>query len=162
MPKVNTKKRPAAAPRKSAPRARRTPQRDALEALLEGNTSHPSAERLHAALRRRFPGLSLATVYNNLQKLVSLGRLAELRFDPERSRFDPDPGVHAHMFCLACGSVRDIRRPAPRPPEPRRCGGFRTVRSETVFRGYCRPCAAKSSKSSKRRTKPCTKKKKDR
>jgi Fur family peroxide stress response transcriptional regulator len=152
----------APAAKKASAQPRRTPQRDALEALLEGNTSHPSAERLHAALKRRFPGLSLATVYNNLQKLVSLGRLAELRFDPERSRFDPDLGVHAHMFCLACGAVYDIRRPAPRPPEPRSCGGFRTVHSETVFRGYCRPCAAKSSKSSKRRTRPCAKKKKKR
>lgn len=148
-----------------APAARRTPQRDALEALLEGNRSHPSAERLHASLRRRFPGLSLATVYNNLQKLVALGRLAELRFDPERSRFDPDLGVHAHMFCLSCGAVFDLRRPAPRPPEPRSCGGFRTVHSETVFRGYCRPCAArtaKKSKPSKRRTIQCAKKKKKR
>jgi Fur family peroxide stress response transcriptional regulator len=153
----------ATAPEKAP--ARRTPQRDALEALLEGNRSHPSAERLHAALKRRFPGLSLATVYNNLRKLVALGRLAELRFDPERLRFDPDLAAHAHMFCLACGSVFDIRRPAPRPPEPRGCGGFRTIHSETVFRGYCRRCAAKagkSPKSSRRRTRPCAKKKKKR
>ncbi|MDT8286935.1 MAG: transcriptional repressor [Elusimicrobiales bacterium] len=144
---------------------RRTPQRDALEALLEGNRSHPSAEQLHARLKRRFPGLSLATVYNNLQKLVALGRLAELRFDPERLRFDPGLDAHAHLFCLSCGAVFDIKRRAPRPPEPRACGGFRTVGSETVFRGRCRRCAAKaakSSKPSKRRTKPCAKKKKKR
>ncbi|KAF0126298.1 MAG: Fur family transcriptional regulator peroxide stress response regulator [Elusimicrobia bacterium] len=159
------KSRPKPAIPAKAHAARRTPQRDALEALLEGNRSHPSAERLHAALRRRFPGLSLATVYNNLQKLVALGRLAELRFDPERLRFDPDLGVHAHLFCLSCGEVADIKRPAPRPPEPRSCGGFRTVHSETVFRGCCRRCAAKKSQTSKasgRRTKPCAKKKKKR
>ncbi|HOI41678.1 MAG TPA: transcriptional repressor [Elusimicrobiales bacterium] len=136
---------------------RNTPQRAALARLLAGNRSHPSAEALHKKLRRNFPGLSLATVYSNLRGLVAAGELAELTFDRDRQHFDPDLSVHGHMFCMDCGRIFDVRCSAPRAA--RAPGGFKALRTETVFRGYCRRCAAKASK---RRTSSCTKKRKKR
>jgi len=149
MKKVNT----AGKDRKE----RNTPQRAALARLLAGNRSHPSAEALHKKLRRNFPGLSLATVYNNLRGLVAAGELAELTFDRDRQHFDPDLSPHGHMFCMDCGEVFDVRCSAPRAAKTP--GGFKVLRAETVFRGYCRRCAAKASK---RRTRSCAKKRKKR
>ncbi len=149
MKKVNT----AGKDRKE----RNTPQRAALARLLAGNRSHPSAEALHKKLRRNFPGLSLATVYNNLRGLVAAGELAELTFDRDRQHFDPDLSAHAHLFCLDCGRVLDVRCSAPRAAGIPR--GFEVLKAETVFRGYCRRCAAKASK---RRRNSCTKKRKKR
>ena len=51
-----------------------TPQRRAVIGALEGEHVHLSAEQVHAAARRAVPEVSLATVYNTLNELVSHGR----------------------------------------------------------------------------------------
>ena len=46
-----------------------TPQRLAILNYLEGNKEHPSAEDVYKAVSRKFPTMSLATVYNTLESL---------------------------------------------------------------------------------------------
>ncbi|MBI5598388.1 MAG: transcriptional repressor, partial [Deltaproteobacteria bacterium] len=41
-----------------------TPQRLAILEYLEGNTSHPTAEDIYRAIKRKHPTVSFATVYN--------------------------------------------------------------------------------------------------
>ena len=123
--------------------ARLTPQRAEILRALAGNRSHPSAEDIHRRIARKFPGLSLATVYNNLQAMLSQGELAEIRIDPERRRFDPGVHPHDHFRCERCGLIVDFRTScAPAAPKglPK---GFK-VKSGTVnFSGLCPGCARK-------------------
>jgi Fur family peroxide stress response transcriptional regulator len=53
---------------------KRTPQRLAILAYLEGNTSHPSAEEIFHAVGGKDQTLSFATVYNTLNALSRQGR----------------------------------------------------------------------------------------
>jgi len=85
-----------------------TPQRLAIFEALEGNTSHPSAEQLFIALRKKHPTISFTTVYNTLQTLKDLGEIRELAIDPERRRYDPDLSSHHHAICSECGAIFDV------------------------------------------------------
>ena len=126
-------------PRKPSADFRMTPQRAELLRALEGNKSHPSAEQLHRRLKKKFPGVSFATVYNTLQSLLAIGELAEIRIDRSRSRFDPCTDGHAHLLCLECGAIADL--PLPCPPAPAGAHrGFRVLRCNVEFYGVCPAC----------------------
>ncbi|MDI6711525.1 MAG: transcriptional repressor [Bacillota bacterium] len=125
---------------------RATPQRLAILALLEGNTSHPSAEEIYAQLKPRFPSLSLATVYNTLEALARGGVLQEIDIDPERRRFDPNPAPHCHFRCLRCGRVFDWPGVPPETPRPEDAAGFLIQRASVHLYGLCPDCAPPGNK----------------
>lgn len=148
--------KPAAAPDRPF---RMTPQRAAILRLLDGNRQHPSAEDIYGRIKRKFPGMSFATVYNTLQSLLSAGELAELRIDSKRSRFDPGLKPHSHLMCVDCGAIFDS--PLRRPPAPAgKPAGFRVLRCNVEFYGRCRDCGSKAPAAGSKRSLPCAKKKK--
>jgi Fur family peroxide stress response transcriptional regulator len=85
-----------------------TPQRLAILELLEGNTSHPTAESIYRELKPQFPSLSLATVYNTLEILASGGELQEVRIAGDRRHFDPNTIPHCHLLCSSCDTIYDL------------------------------------------------------
>jgi Fur family peroxide stress response transcriptional regulator len=85
-----------------------TPQRMAILKYLEGNTSHPTAEDIFRNLKKKYPTVSFATVYNTVQALTEMGELLEITIDPERKHFDPNPMPHHHIMCTGCGKISDI------------------------------------------------------
>jgi Fur family peroxide stress response transcriptional regulator len=86
-----------------------TPQRMAIFDYLDGNKDHPSAEEIYKAVSKKFPTMSLATVYNTLGALKDKGGVRELTIDPAKKRYDPDTGSHNHLICLACKKVVDVQ-----------------------------------------------------
>src|SRR3972149_10413434 len=68
-----------------------TPQRIAILKFLEGNTCHPTAEDIYTEIKKRYPTVSFATVYNTVQVLKDKGELLEVTIDPARKHFDPNP-----------------------------------------------------------------------
>ncbi len=136
------------------PGFRMTPQRAGILRFLDGNRTHPSAEDIYARLRRKFPGMSFATVYNTLQSLLALGGLTEIKIDGARARFDPDTRPHSHLMCVSCGAIADLPAPRLRPAGAPR--GFKVLRCNVEFYGVCRACAPAKSK---KEPKPCPKKK---
>jgi Fur family peroxide stress response transcriptional regulator len=128
-------------------KTRRTPQRMAILDFLEASRSHPSAEDIHRALSPRFPTMSLSTVYNALKAFRREGRINEITSEPGKSRFDPEPAPHHHLVCLVCRKIVDCRRDFAIRLAPRDAQGFKIVRSQVDFFGYCPDCLGKSGKS---------------
>lgn len=85
-----------------------TPQRIAILKILDGNTSHPTAEDIYRELKKTYPTVSFATVYNTIQALTEMGEVMELTIDPQRKHFDPNPMPHHHIMCVRCGKISDI------------------------------------------------------
>lgn len=85
-----------------------TPQRLAILQYLEGNRDHPSADDIYKAVSKKFPTMSLATVYNTLETLKQRGLVRELTMDPYKMRFDPQPTPHHHFICMDCRKIIDI------------------------------------------------------
>lgn len=126
-----------------------TPQRIAILQYLDGNLSHPSAEDVYRAVRRKFPTMSCATVYNTLETLKGLGRVVELTGDPGKKRFDPDPHPHHHLICTACRRIEDLRVEFRLSVPEQDLAGFAVAGNHIEFYGTCPRC---SSKNTPRRT----------
>ena len=116
-------------------------RRKLLEGFL-GRTDHPSAERLYQEIAPDLPGLSRATVYRTLEKLVELKLAGRIAHPGAEVRYDPRTERHHHLVCDACGSVGDYEATRlDHLPLPSNATGFE-VRDYTVqFRGLCAACS---------------------
>ncbi len=122
-----------------------TPQRLAILEYLEGNNSHPSAEDIYKALRKNFPSISFATVYNTLEILVKKGYVKELNIESSRKRFDPFTHPHHHFFCKNCKKIIDINQTVdlPIPEELKNC---EVEDFQIVYYGLCEECKSNLDK----------------
>ena len=85
-----------------------TPQRLAIMRVLADSEEHPSVDEIWRCIRRRFPGISQATVYRNIMLIKSLGEVVEIAFAGSGSRYDGRrPYPHPHAVCLKCGKITD-------------------------------------------------------
>jgi Fe2+ or Zn2+ uptake regulation protein len=118
-----------------------TPQRQLLFTLLDGNTSHPTADALYARASELMPGISLRTVYTTLSDLAGMGELQSVTFGSGAVRFDPNVDDHHHGVCDACGSVTDLYVDGSDRIRPDDLDGFTTRSASIVFHGTCATCA---------------------
>jgi Fur family ferric uptake transcriptional regulator len=121
-----------------------TPQRRAVISVLHGEHVHLSAEQVLAGARRVVPEVSLATVYNTLNELASMGEISEIRLSDGTTRYDPKIGPdHHHLVCEGCGLTFDVDPTGvgglTLPPDQR--FGMTVAQVEVVFRGRCSNCA---------------------
>jgi Fur family peroxide stress response transcriptional regulator len=124
-------------------RLKLTPQRLAILEYLDGNKEHPSAEDVYRAVSKKFPTMSLATVYNTLMTLKQRGLVRELTMDPLKMRFDPQPTPHHHLICVDCRKIIDIHtRFRINLPEMEQ-QGFEIVGNHIEFYGRCSKCKNK-------------------
>ncbi len=87
-----------------------TPQRLEIFRCFKSAGKHYSAEEVHRKVRRRFPGISLDTVYRNLNTLKELGILEALNFDDGKVRYElaRENTHHHHLICLRCGESQEL------------------------------------------------------
>jgi Fur family peroxide stress response transcriptional regulator len=122
-----------------------TPQRIAICELLAGITEHPTAQQIYETLRPRFPSLSLATVYNTLQTLVSLGSINELgRVGGDAAHYDPDTDPHINLMCVSCRRIVDLSSEHIRQVETEveNSSGYRLLGARVLYYGLCPQCQA--------------------
>ena len=87
-----------------------TRQRRLVFDTLRSTTSHPTADELYQLCIRHMPGLSLATVYNALEKLVDAGLVRKLPGAGANgsARYDAATDDHPHARCTRTGRVADL------------------------------------------------------
>jgi len=122
------------------PPFRRTPQRLGIMEFLNNHPSHPSAEDVYGAVKKQFPTLSLATVYNTLEALRERGEIIEIGSDTAKKRFDTVSEFHHHLICVRCRKIVDI----PKKFSPVLTGkekmGYQIILSQVDFHGLCPRC----------------------
>lgn len=120
--------------------AKRTEQRKAIVEALERSPAPQTAQELH----ERLPGVGLATVYRNLQRLAAAGE-AEfvLRESGERAFLICINGHHHHLTCRDCGRVQVLHdcRFGDWAREVGAAHGFRDVEHRAELVGVCSRCA---------------------
>lgn len=125
-----------------------TPQRLAILQYLEGNTSHPTAEDIYRNIKKVYPTVSFATVYNTLEALRERGELLEITIDPQRKHFDPNPNPHHHIICSVCRKIGDVFTDYTKvlilPEEI--TGEFDVTGNHIDFYGVCKDCRDKKNK----------------
>ncbi|MBS3735457.1 MAG: transcriptional repressor [Phycisphaerae bacterium] len=83
-------------------------QREAIAELFAQPGRHLTADMVYDRVRRRLGNISLATVYRNLDRLCSEGRLRKLPLCGTQSWYDGGVHPHAHVRCIACGAIADV------------------------------------------------------
>jgi Fur family peroxide stress response transcriptional regulator len=84
---------------------RSTPQRLAIVNEVF-QRHHPTVAEVYETVRRQFPTIGLATVYNTLRSLTERGYVRELPFG-DATRFDVNVEPHANLVCTKCGRIED-------------------------------------------------------
>lgn len=122
-----------------------TPQRVAIVDYVLGTDTHPSAEELHAAIRKRHPMVSLATVYKTLELLKKKGLVRELDF-PTGARYDSNVDEHVNLVCVKCGRIDDVDEASLGDLESRvaKKARYSILGGRFELYGYCSQCQSKA------------------
>jgi Fur family transcriptional regulator, iron response regulator len=83
-------------------------QRVAVADYVLYTTDHPSADQVWAEVKRSFPMLSRATVYNTLNLFTEKGLLRELVLAEGKVVFDPKLDPHHHFLDEETGEIVDV------------------------------------------------------
>jgi Fe2+ or Zn2+ uptake regulation protein len=83
-------------------------QRVAVAKYVLFTDEHPSADRVWARVRSRFPMISRATVYNTLSLFAERGLVRELHLSRDSVVFDANTDAHHHFIDEETGRIYDI------------------------------------------------------
>lgn len=121
---------------------RKTKQREAILRVLEGTSSHPTADWVYEQVRKEIPNISLGTVYRNLKSLQQEGKILELDLAGTVSRFEANTQNHHHFRCEQCGCIFDVDEPVDGELDERvaQKTGFKVSYHRLEFRGLCKDC----------------------
>lgn len=121
---------------------RLTAQRLGVLQALQTSHTHPTVEDVCRRVRKRFPKISLNTVYLNLDALKRAGETSEVWIGHDAARFEPSSVPHDHAVCVRCKRILDIYDPTLRRLKiPRRLAmRFEVIRHRIDFFGLCETC----------------------
>lgn len=109
--------------------------RVAVARYVLNNCDHPSAENVASEVRKTFPMISRATVYNTLNLLVAKGLLREFVLDDGKTVFDANVGHHHHFLDEESGRVYDIPWESLKVSRLESLKGFEVKEYQVVVRG---------------------------
>ena len=69
---------------------------------------HHTADEIFALAKEKLPGISRATVYNNLKTLESARLIRRITGEALSDRYDNSYIPHGHLICEECGKVTDF------------------------------------------------------
>jgi Fur family transcriptional regulator, peroxide stress response regulator len=84
-----------------------TPQRVAIVEELYMN-GHMNIDDLYKKLLSKFPSISLATIYKNVNAMIEKVFLSEVKIPNSKSVYELVKSEHAHLVCSSCGHIEDI------------------------------------------------------
>jgi Fur family transcriptional regulator, peroxide stress response regulator len=118
-----------------------TYQRLAIYQSLLDSKDHPSAEDIYQQVRRRFPMISLGTVYKTLERFHEVALIQRVSPMTDVARYEAKTTAHHHLICLECQTIVDLEDPTLdekiQLPEE---NGFQVLRRQVVIQGLCPLC----------------------
>jgi Fur family iron response transcriptional regulator len=110
-------------------------QRVAVAQYVLETEDHPSADQVFKRVRKGFPMLSRATVYNTLNLFVEKGLVREFILAEGNLVFDPKTEAHHHFIDEATGTIHDVPWDAVRVSRVESLKGFDVREYQVVMRG---------------------------
>lgn len=75
--------------------------------IITGSANHPTVEQIFVEMKRKYPQIVLATVYNNVNKLWRAGLIHKVAVEDMPDRYDRVV-KHDHLVCQRCGKLADV------------------------------------------------------
>lgn len=124
-----------------------TRQRRAILNYLAATDSHPSARLVYLEARKEYSRLSLATVYNTLDRLVLLGLIKVLDFQIMDNRHETNMSPHLNLICTVCGRIQDFEGEMEvNAVAVKEKAGFDVQDCRMEYYGVCAECASGARK----------------
>ncbi|MFB5624734.1 MAG: Fur family transcriptional regulator [Nitrosopumilus sp.] len=121
-----------------------TPQRMAIVDYLLKTEDHPSADLIYKVVRKRYPMVSLSTVYKTLELLREKKLVNEIEVEGE-ARFDAHTDEHINLVCLKCGKIDDLDEASLKDIQIKAAkkSKYLILKSNFELHGYCNDCKSK-------------------
>jgi Fur family peroxide stress response transcriptional regulator len=121
-----------------------TPQRVAILDYLLKTSDHPSAEYIHKIIQKKYPMVSLSTIYKTLDLLKEKKLVNEIEVDGE-ARFDAHTDAHINLVCMNCGNIDDVDEDSLNEIKNRaaRKSKYLILKGSFELFGYCTNCKSK-------------------
>ncbi len=117
-----------------------TPQRVAIVEELYNN-GHMNIDDLYKKLLSKFPSVSLATIYKNINAMVEKVFLSEVKIPNSKSVYELIKTEHAHLVCSSCGHIEDVILDATSVlEEASKLSSFKIDTTSIVLSGLCPHC----------------------
>jgi Fur family transcriptional regulator, peroxide stress response regulator len=116
-----------------------TRQRKYILEQVRKLSSHPTAEDLYFAINKKFPAVSKATLYRNLDNFCKKGLIK--RIEGKYQRFDGNVKPHNHIKCVYCGRVDDIFFDIEINSKKLKKLGYKIEDFAVAINGICPKCA---------------------
>jgi Fe2+ or Zn2+ uptake regulation protein len=110
-------------------------QRVAVSRYVLATCDHPTADEVWNRVRRKFPMVSRATVYNTLNLLVRKGLLRQFVLSGGRVVFDSNVSNHHHFIEVDTGRIHDVPWESLRVSNVDRLSEFEIAEYQVVLRG---------------------------
>jgi Fe2+ or Zn2+ uptake regulation protein len=85
-----------------------TVKRAAILQVLRESEGHLQPDEIYRRAKEKYPGMVLATVYNNLHALCEAGLIRRIRTADGADYYDKTPTPHEHAVCSECGMMLDL------------------------------------------------------
>ncbi len=85
-----------------------TVKRAAVLQVLRDSEGHLQPDEIFRRAKELYPGMVLATVYNNLHALCEAGLIRRIRTADGADYYDKTPTPHEHAICTDCGRMLDL------------------------------------------------------
>ncbi len=118
-----------------------TPQRVAIVEELYIN-GHMNIDDLYKKLLSKFPSISLATIYKNVNAMIEKVFLNEVKIPNAKSVYELVKEEHSHLVCSSCGKIEDIELDTSSLLKEAISSKNYTIKeTSVVFTGICPNCA---------------------
>jgi Fe2+ or Zn2+ uptake regulation protein len=114
-------------------------QRVAVAQYALTTEDHPSADQVWARVKKNFPLISRATVYNTLNLFVAKGLLQPLVLSEGKVVFDPKIDRHHHFIDEDTGNIHDVPWQALEVKNVQALRGYDVRQYQVVLRGKRQP-----------------------
>lgn len=117
-----------------------TPQRlTIVEALyIQG---HLNIDEIYKTLQSKFPSISLATIYKNINAMIEISFLSQVKIPQQKSVYELTKAEHAHVVCSKCNDILDIELDTSSLiSEASKLSNYSLETSSIVFNGICPNC----------------------
>ncbi len=121
-----------------------TKQRALLLSIFRSDAchgQHKTADEIFLLAKEKMPGISRATVYNNLRSMEDEGIIRRISAEGGADMYDSSFELHGHLFCTVCHKIKDIMAPSLLS-EFKKLSGVDIDSYELKLRYVCENCKA--------------------
>ena len=116
-----------------------TPRLAILEQI--DHAGHSSIEELTGLVCKKYPTISLGTIYKNVECMTAKGLLTPIAITNEKQKYEITKAPHIHLICQSCLSVMDkAYMPIPLLKQLAEESGFELHKETINLYGLCPVC----------------------